>query len=112
MSAYDVIYLLKPHYEDTRRGGNGWWKLKWRPIWRQTYSIYLTKSFNAYRLGIFCYKSDANNGWNRHYKHRTLELFFLNLGLSFWIRYDFIVHKDGPGDMGYSKPLVLPQKAL
>ncbi len=108
MSAYDVIYMLKPKYEDKIRGGEGWWKLQWKPIWKETYSAYLSKGYNSWRLGLFYYNSDARNGWHRSYKHRTFEIYFFKWSFSCWIRYDFMVHKDGPSDMGVSKPLVLP----
>ena len=106
MTAYDVIYLLKPIKEVEP----GWWKLRWRPIWRHTFSIYTSKNFDWFTWGFRCVRCDAQNGWNRSYNHFVFDMDFGKLGgLNFWIRWNFIVHQDGPGDVSNPKPLNLDQ---
>ena len=112
MGCYDVIYMLKPDYEDIKNGGKDWWKLKWRPIWRETYSIYCRKRFSGFNIGITYNNSDARNGWHRYYKHRHLRIGLLLWEFEMWIRYDFIVHKDGPSDATERKPLSIIQNML
>lgn len=107
MNTYDVIYLLKPDYEDTKRGGKDWWKLTWRPIWRHTFSVYTSQWWGSgWSFGISYNNTDADNGWNRYYKHRSIRINLYRLDIHAWIRWDFIVHKDGPSDAGEKRPLV------
>lgn len=100
---YDVIYLLKLDYEEEP----DWWKLKWKPMYRHTYSFYFVKGVHRHSTGIRAYRADAKNGWNRSYKHLVISLFFSKWEVTFWIRWNFIVHKDGPGDIRDKRPLIL-----
>lgn len=106
MSAYDVIYLLKPHYETEPN----WWKLRWSPIWRHTFSFYRVGYTRWWNWGIRSYRCDANNGWGRSYSHWFLDLELAGHSFMFWIRWNFIVHKDGPLDVAEEnkRPLELP----
>jgi hypothetical protein len=103
INTYDVIYLLKPEKEVEP----GWWKLKWKPIFRQTYSFYCMKVWGSYGLAFYTWTSHAQNGWHRSFKHRHFELQILNYRFSFWVRWRFIVHQDGPSDATIKRPLDL-----
>ena len=102
--SYEVIYKLKPVSEVEP----DWWRLRWRPIWKHTFSIYILKSFGR-NFGFRTYSCDANNGWNRSYRHQFLEIEGFGYRITTWIRWRFIVHKDGPSDVADSdkRPLDL-----
>lgn len=103
---YAAIYALKPAYEDLKDGGPGWYKLKWRPLWGKTFQFYFWKfDYGKSRLRVVDY--GAHNGWHRSYECKKLELGMFGHTIGFWFAWNFIVHKDGPGDMGFKKPLVI-----
>lgn len=110
--AYEAIYKMKPLYEDRRRGGVGWYKLQWRPIWRETFSIYCSKCWRGYRqIGFEIGElGSAHNGWGRYYDRLNIDVFLWLFSIHFWVHYNFIVHRDGPLDVSHPKPLVLTGK--
>lgn len=97
---YDAIYLLKPVHQTEP----GWWKLKWRPLWRQTFSIYRS---SMPLLGLYWYRTDARNGWGRSYNHFTINFGLGFVSWSFWIRWNFVVHSDGPSDLNPRRPITV-----
>lgn len=110
---YPDIYALTPDYEYEP----GWWKLKWKPLWRKTYSVWSRKNYTccgplwrSMALGFRTHEASAHNGWNRSYQSQTLEVFLLFWTVTFWIKWNYRVHKDGPSDVPHDKqyPLVLP----
>lgn len=103
-NVYDAIYMLKP----VREVDTGWWKLRWRPIWRKTISAYWLLDRRAFGLGFRAYPSGAHNGWGRSYSGATAVLFLGPLSFNFWVCWNFVVHKDGPLDMKQPKPLNIP----
>ena len=115
---YDEIYKLKPLYEDLNRGGDGWYRLQWKPIWFGTFFIYPDWSFgklgkhfwhrNPSMLGIdFWTGAHAHNGWNRSYDRVDISIGIIFVTIRFWIKYNYLVHKDGPSDVSDKKPLDL-----
>lgn len=117
--SYEEIYKMKPLYEDLKRGGKGWWKLKWKPIWFGT--IYIYNSWTFSKLGKVWWQKQpaylgldihtgygAMNGWNRSYDRVDISIGLIITTIRFWIKYNYIVHKDGPSDVGREnfKPLV------
>lgn len=103
MSCYDVLYMLRP----VREVEPGWWKLRWRPIWRHTFSIY--RSRTRWFFGVWAYRTDANNGWHRSYKHLTVRFGVPLITFEVWFRWDFVVHKDGPSDVRNARPIIIPE---
>jgi hypothetical protein len=99
---YPDIYSLKPDYETEQ----GWWKLKWRPLWKKTFRISLG-SWQHYGLGFrFCF-SGAHNGWGRSFDQCWFDFHFLVWELRGWVRWNYIVMAEGPSDMGSVKwPIV------
>jgi len=108
--SYDEIYKLKPLYEDLKRGGPGWYKLRWKPIWFGTIYIYPEWTFNKMgkiiwqrhpaMLGLDIYNGNAaHNGWNRSYERLDITIGLIFVKIRIWIKYDYIVHKDGPSDV-------------
>ena len=95
-----VFYMLRPIRENLKDGGPGWYNLRWRPIFRETFSAYVTP-FRSARLflGLKAYRCDRSNGWNGYYKHFFVEVGFLFFDVTAWIKWDFMVHKDGPTDI-------------
>ncbi len=112
---YDAIYKLKVGNEIEK----GWYKLKWRPIWKGTYYVYTNNPMhwfkwkghslsyklscfllhNSFGVGFHCYRSDATNGWGRSYKHFH---FGINIGwksIDSWIAWKFQVMAKGPQDV-------------
>ena len=81
--SYDFIYMLKPIKEVEP----GWWKLKWKPIFKHTWSIYTS----GYRIKWFDWAfqmrvSGAHNGWNRSYDRFDIHIEVLGYDVCFWIR--------------------------
>jgi hypothetical protein len=118
MSCYDVIYKLRP----VRECEPGWWKLRWRPIWRGTFSAYWSahypKSLKTrcglcgvamFGLGFRGRRQDAENGWGRYYKRLDLEIFLLWWTMNLWVRWDFRVMREGPLDMNPRRALDIPK---
>lgn len=106
---YEWIYKLKP----IRETEGGWWKLKWKPIKMGTYNIYITscsKSWHSKMIGIRFYETNAHNGWHRYWDGLVLEIGFCFFIINFWIRWNIIVHKDGPSDITPTKPLNIKQE--
>lgn len=103
---YSDIYSLRPLREDPR-GGTGWYKLQWRPIWRKTVSVYLDPYCRQNGIGLTWWRSDAANGWNRSFNCLHVRLVFLIWNIDGWIKWDYIVHKDGPSDSRVQRPLDL-----
>jgi len=104
VNCYDVIYKLDPVAEVEP----GWWRLRWRPIWRHTFSAYRCQWLKL--IGVEWWRSDARNGWNRSYKH-----FGIRIGVGFlvfegWVKWNFVVHQDGPSDVSIRRPLELPKR--
>jgi hypothetical protein len=104
---YPEIYAMEPH----REVEPGWWSLKWKPIRKGTFHFYcFTWEKN---LGLYIRFNRIQNGWGRSYKRLDF-----NLGLGFrtynaWIKYDYLVHKDGPSDVPDQdrRPLNIPEEA-
>lgn len=46
-----------------------------------------------------------SDGWHRSYNHRHVDISFLKWTINFWIKWNYIVHKDGPSDVPNPKPL-------
>jgi len=105
---YDFIYKLKPLYEDLKRGGEGWWKLQWKPIKNGTYNLYVhstMKSWSCRMLGIRYYETGVHNGWHRSWDGFTVEIGFWFFTVNFWIIWNIVVHEDGPSDVSERKKL-------
>lgn len=105
--SYDVLYMLEPEYEDLKRGGVGWYKLKWRPIWGHTFYLCRYKHENLF--GVRWYRCDQRNGYFRSYRHLEVYIGIPFFILSFWIKWDFMCHKEGPSDVRTRKPLDLTE---
>lgn len=103
---YPDIYALRPDYEIER----GWWKLKWRPLWKKTFSFYLVKGRSDV-IAIRCGRNDARNGWGRYYKRFDFALIIFGFEPTFWVKWDYRVMADGPSDGGESVPLNLNGRA-
>lgn len=98
---YFEIYEMKP----VKEVEPGWWKLRWKPIRLGTWHFYAFTWEKS--LGILAYWGGAHNGW-----HRSYDRFDLRIGLgfrtyNFWIKWNYIVHKDGPSDVATPRPLTL-----
>ena len=114
IDSYDVFYMLPIAYEDTKRGGAGWYKLSWRPIWKQTYSLYVNetwKSWHSHMLGFRWYRCDAHNGWGRSFNHLFIEMGLAAITITFWIRWNFMCMAEGPSDCKERRPLDLTKMA-
>jgi len=98
--SYGFIYKLKPHNEVEP----GWWKLKWKPIFKHTWNVFV---YRGKLFGFRTYRIDANNGWHRSYKHLFVELDVLFKKITFWVKWDIVVHEDGPSDMKPRKSLFI-----
>ena len=114
-TCYPEIYAMEPAYEKEP----GWWKLKWRPIFgpKGTYAVYWMNPFmdhcgrwwkSSRGLGVKWGFHGAHNGWNRSYECFAIEFILLFGSLNFWIKWNYVVHKDGPMDGGEPVPLTLP----
>ena len=101
MRMYPDIYSLKP----LREIDEDWWRLKWKPLWKKTFNLYVSPVYRTLGLGFRCWRGDARNGWNRSYKRLDIEVWLLFWTCSFWIKWDYIVHRGGPTDMGFLCPL-------
>lgn len=103
---YHEIYKMKVAYEDLKRGGKGWYKLKWKPIWFGTYYLWISKPYKTYRLGFeFHTAYSAHNGWGRSYDRIDITISLIFYSLSFWIKYNYIVMASGPSDVKEPKPI-------
>lgn len=104
---YPEIYAMKPQYEYEP----GWWKLKWKPIWRGTYAFYKIGRWKwNWWSGGFAFqwwREDARNGWGRYYKCFSFRVVFLDWTWGFWIKWDYRVMAKGPGQ-GTPVPLDIP----
>lgn len=102
---YDVLYMLEPVEEVSP----GWWRLRWRPLWRYTYSAYVIKNLRgSWGLGARSYRGDADNGWGRYWKGVTVEVWLLRWTWHAWVRWKFIVMEEGPFDTKERRPLAIP----
>ncbi len=103
--SYEDIYALTP----VREVEPDWWKLRWRPLWGKTFSIY--KSYGKC-LGIMLSRNDVRNGWGRSYKRADLRIGLVVWSFDAWLHWDYVVHKDGPFDVAESdrKPLAIPAR--
>lgn len=99
---YEDIYELKPVYETDP----GWWKLRWRPLWRKTFSVWFSRYSTG--LGFRWYRDDARNGWGRSFKRLSFDVLTPFGSINFWIKWNYVVHRDGPSDASPRQPLVLP----
>lgn len=109
---FDVFYKLPIAYEDRREGGQGWYKLSWRPIWKHTFSLHgetILRRPRVPTLGIRGYRCDAR-GWGRSYKHLAIEIGLLFVTIHFWVRWKFVVIGEGPMDEEPRRPLDLEQR--
>jgi hypothetical protein len=115
MSKPDVFYLLRPVYECEP----GWWKLRWRPIWGETFSVYRDRRWGArwwqnHGLGAHWYWShDGHNGWGRHFHRVDVYAHLIWWRFNFWIRWNFRVMESGPMDVAKKdqQPLTIPAGA-
>lgn len=108
MNTYDAIYLMKPSkrliYNDQE---TDWYHLKWRPIRKGTFNIYLKKYYGGHFFKVSFAEWDARNGWGRSWKHRLVFVnFFYTFQFCSWVKWDFIVHKDGPSDLEPRRPII------
>lgn len=111
---YSFIYELPVLYEDLKVGGDGWYRLGWRPIWKGNFNIYLTNQLWKWSgslkfVGFRWYDTGAHNGWNRSWDAKHMELGFFFFTLNIWLIYNVIVHKDGPSDGSKRRPLTIPE---
>jgi len=115
--SYEEIYKMKPISEDKE----GWCKLMWKPIWFGTFFIYHEWSFgvmgkriwhrNPCLLGFTFYTGNgAHNGWHRSYDMLDISIGLIFVTIRFWIKYNYIVHKDGPSDVSDKKPLIIKKE--
>lgn len=94
--SYEDIYALKPAYQTEP----GYWKLQWRPLWRKTFSVYVSRSWASYGLGInWGTWGSTHNGWNRSYDRFDFSVRFFQWTINFWIKWNYIVHESGPSDV-------------
>lgn len=108
---YPEIYAMTPMFEKEP----GWWKLKWKPIWRETISAYVRRSYShrgrwwhTVGFGISYRLDGAHNGWGRSYDSFSVDVRFLHWTFSAWIKWNYIVMAEGPSDGGEMVPLTLP----
>jgi len=97
---YDWIYKLPVGKE--QKNDPGWYRLKWRPVKRGTCNIYFTDCHHSWRtkmIGVRWGEASAHNGWHRYWDGFYSEFGFYFFILNFWIRWNIIVHKDGPSDV-------------
>jgi len=116
--SYSWIYKLKP----VKEVEPGWWKLRWRPVKNTikndggTWNVYFETGVcgGPWRwwgmLGIQMWKNGAHNGWHRSYDRFDVRIGLLFLVINFWVKWNIIVHKDGPSDVAPEKrrPLEVP----
>ena len=105
--SYDWIYKLKP----VKEVEPGWWKLRWRPIKNRIDVPHNGGTWNIYReqhgwvhkwwhmWGIQMWKTGVHNGWHRGWDRFDMRLGFGPIVINFWIKWNIIVHEDGPSDL-------------
>jgi hypothetical protein len=97
--SYDWIYKL-PIGKEVEPG---WYKLKWRPIRRGTWNMWINTN-KVYRwnwnfaMGLDIWRGGAHNGWGRSYDRLDVILHCGYWNINSWIHWNVIVHKDGPQD--------------
>jgi len=100
-------YKLKPIKEVEP----DWYKLKWKPIKYGTYNIWFYSAFKSYLptylIGLRFWTSGYNRGWGKQWKGISVEFGLLFFEIHFWIRWNIIMHKDGPFDCEEKRPLDL-----
>ena len=108
--SYDDIYALKP----VREVEPNWWKLRWRPLWRKTFSIYALRLWSHKSIGASVWWEHISNGWGRSYRRIDFRLCLIWWDVNAWIKWDYRVHKDGPFDVAEKdrRPLDIPTKGL
>lgn len=114
MGSYDVFYHLPVAYEDLKRGGPGWYKLSWRPIFKETYSVYVEKTvrpWSCYFIGLRFYWNHAHNGWGRSWDGFCAELGLAAITIHVWMRWNFLCMAEGPSDEKPPRPLDLSRLA-
>jgi hypothetical protein len=101
---YEDIYALTP----IREVQPDWWKLAWRPLWRKTFSTYWSGWSRG--VGIYAYWERTRNGWGRSYSRLDFVISTPFGRLNMWLKWNYVVHKDGPFDVAESerRPLSLP----
>ena len=87
----------------------GWFKLKWRPIFKGTYNFYIGKpwrfgtklcsfwskiSKSRFGIGFHWFRADAHNGHGRAYEKWHFGVQFLYWTIDLWIAWKFIVMED------------------
>lgn len=103
--SYEDIYSLVPDYEIEP----GWWKLKWKPLWRKTFSIYISRGYRCTGFGARWYERGAHNGWGRSYNAYQFEFLLFTWTLNFWIKWNYCVMAEGPSDQSPLRPII-PKK--
>ena len=103
---YEYVYALTP----VREVEPNWWKLRWRPIRHRgidregTWSIHTSRRYRNYRpIGLRISKSGAHNGWGRSWDSWEIEISLWWVTVTAWVKYNIIVHKDGPLDVSDEK---------
>ena len=90
-----------------------WYKLKWKPIKSKpftdppikgTWNIYISRG-GASGLGFRTYNCDDNHGYGGSYKHKFFEVWLIFCEITFWIKWNIVVHKNGPIDTSTPHPL-------
>ena len=109
---YDFIYKLKIVKEDIKHGGEGWYRLRWRPIKNGTYNFYISRRWNGCRsIGIRIFEQSTHNGWARGWDGIGIDIDCFFFDIHFWAIYNILVHKDGPSDVSHRKPLDIPDES-
>lgn len=106
--SYEWLYKLDVICED--KDSPGWYKLGWKPIKNGTYNIYVTNTCRSWHykfLGIRFAFGGAHNGWGRSWDDFAIDLGFIFFDVHFWVRWNFLVMAEGPGDGSDKKPLDL-----
>jgi hypothetical protein len=69
--------------------GEGWYKLRWKPIKNGTYNLYWEKT-KVKQIGIKCYKVNNHSGFGKYYDGFAIEIRLYSVILNFWIHYNYM----------------------
>ncbi len=96
----ETVNKLEIGSEDLKRGGQGWYKRKWKAIRKGTWSIYTLKPATFKFLGLmFSYAGNTgawalDGSWRNKRFDIRLDLIWIEINL--WIKWDFtaIIQED------------------